>query len=336
MKYFLQFPSGGFNIILDSLSRSKLSSATLAYHDESSLILELANRRHQWSDARWASSVFAVLGSVSRHADPSGSARRLAREIRSQVNTQTHPITLREFRVMAYVDGKLCALDRRSRTELESALIARFGGRISARGGGQEVWVLMRRDMEEALLGLRVLGSERRRKGALSRELAALMAAALVHSTTSDNQVVLDPFAGSGALLAECQRLGFRRLVYNDRDPALLQPSLFRGAHTPHGMLVYGGDGLNLRHLSSGSVGSIITDPPWGEYDRNRSDRFDRQFSDECHRLLHPQGRLILVINRQAEKPMIEELSQSNFDIDEAWPILLNGHPATILRAFRR
>ncbi len=118
---------------------------------------------------------------------------------------------------------------------------------------------------------------------------------------------VLDPFLGTGALLAEAALLGAR--VYGvDRDAAMVRGALrnfaFLGV-TPEALQV--GDAGDVALLSgSPAFSAILTDPPYGRASSTGGEAADRLVDRVVRRWterLVPGGRLVLVVPQGSPTP---------------------------------
>jgi hypothetical protein len=135
-------------------------------------------------------------------------------------------------------------------------------------------------------------------RGALSPELSTLLVAA---SEPASHDVFLDPFAGSGALVAVRLRSPTHRVVYNDPHPPRRLPATLAGRGR---LVLHTEDALSLPSIRAGSVNAIVTDPPWGEHDRNLGDyaAFAAALSASFARVLRPAtGRAVVLVTRRHE-----------------------------------
>ena len=196
---------------------------------------------------------------------------------------------------------------------------------------GQEYWVIGRQGLSELLFGARLPKPVRKPtpKGALAYELAAMLVAA---SQPTPEDRFLDPFGGSGALVLARAELPARSLTYSDLD--LEQHRRALTAQLPKRVRLLAEDALRLPSIPDGTVDVIVTDPPWGEHED-----LDRPFPDFARatgasfaRTLHPvRGRYVLLINRRNADTMRDALASAGLAPTAEHPILVNGHPATVL-----
>ena len=233
---------------------------------------------------------------------------------------------------MFHLDGSLTSVDDRVRTRLEAAIAECTGTRVRARGSCDEYWVVGRRALDQLLLCHRLDRPRMTRpvRGALSPELSALLVAA---SRPSPDDVFLDPFGGTGALVAARLSSPARTIIYSDiRKPSNLQHAVIddRRVH------VLTEDATELPSIPTGSVTAIVTDPPWGEHEipADSYKHFATRTFASFHRVLDPhRGRLVLVTSRRTEPLFREALGGTKVEVGDTHRILVNGHPASVLLA---
>ncbi len=236
---------------------------------------------------------------------------------------------------MFHIDGRLVASPPRARLTLEAAITAATGLRPQPRGSCQEYWVIGRRAWQAAYLAERLPGSKRRLpgpQGSLSGELSAL----LVSLSRPDPQdVFLDPFGGSGSIVAARLATPARKVIFNDRDESLCRSAAARLGH--HAGLVFcHDDGTSMTVVKPAEVSAIVTDPPWGEYDDSIGDyaQFTRSVVAEFSRILNPRrGRVVLLVGRRQAQQLQESLAEFGFSSEPPIGILVNGHPASVIRS---
>jgi hypothetical protein len=239
---------------------------------------------------------------------------------------------VRAFRLMAHVDGELTAIPARAR--LEAAIAAATGARVSPRGGGDEFWILARQSLGQYLFARRLGKPDQGRArppGSLAPELAHLLVR-LAAPRPADR--FLDPFGGSGALVWARSQYPARSLTYSDQRPGLPGPP--PGARTPgRAVRVLHDDALRLPSVADQSVDVIVTDPPWGEFEQYgvAPQQFLADTALSFRRVLAEGGRLVLVMSRRLDHCAAHCLARAGFAVDPLVPILVNGHPATVIMA---
>lgn len=332
MEYLALFPAGTASLVADGL-QSLLAGADVLESDDSALSFATQVRLDSSDAVPIARNLFRVRGRAARR-DLDGTAAQLAKMVRDL----PRPRDCTGFRVMFHVDGRLVASSPRARMTIEDAIIAATGLRPEPRGSCREYWVIGRRDWPAMYLAERLPASTARRsapRGSLSRELAALLVS-LSHPDPQD--VFLDPFAGHGAIVSARLATPARKVIFNDRDTSLCDSVAARlGKHA--GLVFSGEDGTSMTSVKSADVSAIVTDPPWGEYDESIGDyaQFTRSMAAEFCRLLDSQrGRLVLLVSRRGAEQVQQSLIEVGFGWEPPIGILVNGHPASVIRGLPR
>ncbi|GAB2677588.1 TRM11 family methyltransferase [Kribbella swartbergensis] len=327
MRYFAQFRAWLGELVIDSLRRD-LSSVKVVSSDESGLIFDSGSDPSKVANLGYLKNAFSVLGTIRQ-----SSAQRAAEQFAEQVLST--PMLrgqgrVTSFRTMVSVDGRLLGLPRRAKTRLESAIAKATGARLNPRGGGVEYWLIGRRDVESMFFCQRLTtGIKPGVAGSLGADLATLLVRA---SDPRPDDVFLDPFAGSGSIVRARMALPYGRATYSDLavgEPHLQVPPEIRRRSR---VTVLAEDALELPSISTGSVSSIVTDPPWGEYDGLDVDfaTFARRMMASFDRVLDPQrGRLVLLLSRRAAEVTHALWPSANLTLVQSHQLLVNGHPAS-------
>jgi hypothetical protein len=327
MRYFAQFRAGLGELVIDSLRRD-LARVQVVSSDESSLIFDAGSNPSKVANLGYLKNAFSVLGTV-----PRSSAQRAAEQFAEQVLSTPMLRGQRRgtnFRTMVSVDGKLLGLPRPAKIRLESAIAKATGARLSPRGGGVEYWLIGRRDLTSMLFCQRLTtGVKPGAAGSLGADLATLLVKA---SDPEPDDVFLDPFAGSGSIVRARMALPYGRAIYSDLavgGPDLpVPPEIRRSSRVD----VLAEDALELPSISTGSVSSIVTDPPWGEYDEQDVDfaTLARRMMASFDRVLDPRrGRLVLLLSRRAGEIAQGLWPSANLKLVQSHQLLVNGHPAS-------
>lgn len=325
MRVYLQFPAGTAPLVESSVQHA-LPSARLVYLDDSAAIL--AGVRNA-SGLRFAKNVFEVIAETPRRRLP------IAVEHLSRILYAARPGANRNpgggFRVMFHLDGTLIAVDDHLRTSIEKAIANHVHSKVQPRGSCDEYWIVGRRDLDHLLLCRRLTRPDpgRSERGSLSRELCALLITA---GEPHSDDVFLDPFGGSGALIRARSASAAKAIVYSDLEPP---PGLRRTWNNDARIRVLSEDATELPSIPNGSVTAIVTDPPWGEHQPiDRSHDFTERVCASFQRVLDSQsGRLVVLTSRRTEPIFSNALAQASLPVHRIHQILVNGHPASVLLA---
>jgi hypothetical protein len=330
MKYFVQFPAGTSTLVASALE-SALDKVSIDYRDDSSIVFESSTRIGHGSQLPFVSNVYSVLASVPRSA-LNRSIRQLVAKI---AKIELPPLKGSDagFRVMVNVDGELVSIDRDLRQELEMELAFKTGSRVNPRGSGREFWVIGRRSLDSMIIALRLPRDATRQpeKGALSQELASLLVLA---SNPQSSDACLDPFAGSGALVTARLGLPYRSVTYSDIKRHKLAGSLSRKVKSDPKVILRTEDALKLPSIADGEIDVIVTDLPWGEFERVPMPypKFAEMTAASFDRVLDlDSGRFVILSSRRNSETVAQALKAAGFRIHAAHGILVNGHPASVI-----
>ena len=332
MMYYLQFPAGSLPILEDVLQQ-RIGKFHVRFSDDSSILFDSKVPPKQIASLSFVKNAFLVVADEARGKSIEDSIRRLSNRLRSK-DLAWPRLTPRGggFRTMVHIDGQLAPISSRDRAALTTTIERATGQRLLSRGGGQEYWIIGRREFKRILFCARLARSAPAQKaaGALSAELSAMIVAA---SSPRPNDVVLDPFAGSGALLGARSEYPSKTLIYNDlalKEHRGRLDARLKGKH----FTALAEDAFNLRGVPSGSVDVVITDPPWGEYEEleTKFAEWAQQFAALISRVLRPESkRFVVLINRRNSQALKDALRHASLPASRSLDILVNGHPATIL-----
>lgn len=314
--------------------------ASITYTDNSAALIRTSAAPEEIARLAYLKNAFAVLGSVPRRK----SLPAALPGITGSLGRWRLPRTGADFRLMFSEDGQLVGVPAPARDTLQRRIAKATGGTFVARGGGEEFWTIARRDLDEVLFTRRLPQPKRRRpaKGELAPELAELIVSAAGPARPDD--VILDPFAGSGALLAARASSPFRTLVCSDLRYAGGERPDLRAKR----VRVLADDARTLPSLDAESVDVIITDPPWGEFageqnaapatgtenDAERTAAGTTLITDALtafDRVLRPGGAVVMLLSRRLAATLGTTWPVEMLRIDRQYELLVNGHPATLL-----
>lgn len=331
MRYYIQHSAGLGGLVSDALS-SDLDRCEIVFRDDSGMVFDSSSHAEQVASLRYIKNSFQVLDAVPR-VSVAGSTDQLVKQIRKRVLLRDQP-QRSAFRTMVNVDGQLVGLPRDVRGRLESVISEQTGGRLIARGGsGVEYWVIGRRDLNVMMLCLRLRSGAKKpdARGSLSGDLSTLL---VKMSNPSANDVFLDPFGGSGAIVEARIASAFQAAVYSDTRLSELRAQLSYRLINSRKVRVLDEDALTLPSLLDGSISAIVTDPPWGEHEdlgmpyNKFADAMMRNFDRVLDRR---RGRLVLLASRRESSTITGLWKPVGLEVKETYEILVNGHPATVL-----
>ncbi|RJQ89617.1 TRM11 family methyltransferase [Amycolatopsis panacis] len=331
MRYYVQF-GAGFGSLVATALRADLEEVRTTFEDDSAMLFESSSPPDVVSGLSYVKNAFRVLGEVPRGELPAA-IRKLTKVIRDRG-------LLRQvrgggvFRTMTNIDGALVGVPPQVRTRLETAIVEQTRSKLNARGGtGDEYWVIGRRGLDLLVFCQRLTTVRHRApaRGSLRPDLCALLVKA---SEPRLDDVFLDPFAGSGALVSARIKLPCRRAIYSDlrltEHRASLPPPLLKSRKAE----IRQDDATVLDSVDDHSITSIVTDPPWGEHEDIGLpfEQFARKMLLSFDRVLHPsRGRLLMLVARRLVPVVARQWDSVGLTPRTTHEILLNGHPATVL-----
>ncbi|MQA82654.1 MAG: hypothetical protein GEV10_30040 [Streptosporangiales bacterium] len=323
-RYYAQFPAGLSALVTASLEADV--QAKLEFSDDSSAMFTSETSVRAIADLPYLKNVFHVLYDVPRRnlASALESFSAALAEGRLQLPREANG---RPFRLMAHIDGQLAPLPKPARTHLENAIGRAARARVEARGLGEEYWIVGRRDLDRFLLarrGPKMTSKTRVPAGSLAPEVSDLL---IRMSEPSKGDRFLDPFGGSHALARARSRYPAASIITSDTvlsrdaDPGDL----------PRQVVVRCEDARQLPSIEDGSVTTIVTDPPWGEYESvDDLRKFLVATFASFARVLNPRGsRVVVLMNRRGVGLLLDVAQEAGFQVVASHDILVNGHPAT-------
>lgn len=240
------------------------------------------------------------------------------------------------FKVVASLENQTISVERGVLQSLESKIFQVDRNlRLSIKNSDLEFWFLLRRE-GHGFFGIRITypyGAEgHREKGELRREVAHIMS---FLSDPGPRDVILDPFAGHGAIsLERAISFPYQKIIAVESDESLFK-GLRRKLKNKNVRIIYG-SALALGVVGDHSVNKIITDPPWGMFqkvDASLSDFYSKMLK-EFSRALKKNGIAVVLIGQPEVFEGVLHNSSEEWKLLEKYPVLISGRKATLYKIY--
>jgi len=227
----------------------------------------------------------------------------------------------KSFRVIVMESGKLCAISPNVMKDIEKNISYHTQLTPNRAKPDIEIW-LNRRNDGQTFFMVRVKKhrsfDKTLKRGELRPDIVDIM---LHKAKISKQSVVVDMFGGWGAIAAAVAKSGRYQKIYtgdiNDECVKYQQERL----KNVQNCIVQKWDAHNLP-LEDTSIDAIITDPPWGEFEKINIRQFYDNFIREAFRVLRPGGSLVFLSSAYEEA--CSALDKYGF-VSSAIPLKING-----------
>jgi len=236
------------------------------------------------------------------------------------------------FRIVIMDSGKLRAIPYDVMADSERNISRRTGLSINRANPDTEVWLNRRNDGTTYFMvriNKHAAFDKTLKQGELRPDVAAVM---LYKAKTGRRSVVADMFGGWGGIAAAVIESGLYDKIYAGDISSECVRYLKARFTGKRGCVVQKWDALALP-LADMSVDSVITDPPWGEYERINAAPFYNAFIKEAGRVLRPGGSLVFLTSAQPYAS--QSLSDHGFIFTDS-PIKINGRNAYLFSGVKQ
>lgn len=245
------------------------------------------------------------------------------------------PERRRKFKIVSSLENRMIPVDRDLLKKIESIILKVEDVKLDIKKPNLEFWALLRRE-GHGFFGIRMtypFGNDNvREKGELRKEISYIM---IFVSGPNPKDVVLDPFSGYGSIPIErAKNFPYKEIIAMEKDPQLFSKLNGKIRSSKAKIKVICGDALAMDQIRSGSIDKIISDPPWGEYEKLPNlESFYGRMLEEFKRVLKASGTVTLLIGAKETFEKVLKTGFTNvFVLEEKYEILVSGKKAAIYR----
>ena len=312
MRYLATCPAGFQDVAAASLRIDLGEDPNIVHSEDGFLVFGSRAAPGRVAALPYLNNVFVSLrqdrGNEGQTID--GFTEQVIRAMPAHQIQRATPAHARTFRLMVSDAGRLVAIDRKTRSAIISSLSSATGLRYASGRADCEFWVLRRRS-GLGFFCLRIGSRDRTEKdlqqGELQPELAHLLCAL---SEPQPTDVFMDPFAGTGALPLARARSPYSMIFAFDSDEervarlkADLKAAVPAKVRKRSPIIIRREDARALASINEGFIDKIVTDPPWGVFDNQKSysSAFYAAAAREFIRVTKPDGLVVLLLGDEDE-----------------------------------
>ncbi len=326
MKYFATFISGMEEVVGDILSRDKGIAVDEIY--DGLVVFTSKTSLDKFINLRFLNNLFLLLDKETAGQNPSSRdiEKYLHKLEQKNFSLSFFGKSRKSFRIFISLENKTISVDKSLLQEVESKIIQSNKWYLNIRKPDKEFWLIARRD-GNMFFGLRLTPLKKDVRGRYKGELRAELAHLLCFlADLKKKDIVLDSFAGFGAITYECANFFKCQKVYVfDKDKEAIKHLQKKLAN--FSKVEIRKQDFFYSDLPDGSVDKIITDPPWGDYEHisNLEEFYTLMFA-EFERVLAPQGKFVLLSGaKETVNNFLQTKFTKVFSIQETHHILVSG-----------
>lgn len=240
------------------------------------------------------------------------------------------------FRIIFSDENKIVSIDKNKAHSLEQLFSK--GLKIDRANPQVELWFLKRSE-GNCFIGVRITRPDDSEKHLVKGELRPEMAHLLCFlSEPANDDIFLDPFAGSGAIVSERARyFPYNKIFAGEKDKQIFKRLQERILEEKLKVILGRWDATNLSSLTDNSIDKIVTDPPWGFFKRGSDDleEFYKKMLEEFSRVMVSDGIAVIL---SGQKEILEKNLKklSVFVLEKKLDVLVSGKKAGVYKLRRK
>lgn len=334
--YFSTFISGTSEIIRDLL-KNKLDMFNIKLLLDGLVVFETDLSFSQIRNLRFFNNNF-VLEKENKNIKPSDFVKQIVVDVNIQKSLRDNiPKQLRTFRIVYSKQNQITSLDKSLTQRLEEFVNLNTRLKVDKVKPDIELWILERSE-GYIFFGVRITKKQDTKlileQGELRSELTNILCQL---SEPKEADVFLDPFAGSGAIPIERIAIGkYKKVFAGESNKVIYQKLAQKVKSLGLNIIVGKWNATKLGALANESVDKIVTDPPWGEFDKNINiENLYEEIFDEAYRILKKSGILIVL---SSQKGLIEQILiklKGKLKLECKFDILVSGKKAGIYKCIK-
>ncbi len=240
------------------------------------------------------------------------------------------------FRIIFSYENQLVKVRNDYIKQLERKIGKETGLKVNRAKPTYQFWILFRSE-GYVYFSLRITKLQKedkhRSKGQLRPQVADLM---VILSEPKEDELFLDPFCGSGIIpIVRARKLRKSLIFASDLDAKNIKgvKEKLKKLKLKNTVISRVDDALNLERFKNNSIHKIVTDPPWGFYEKMENEKeFYSTMLKEFIRVLSNDGLIILLIGNVNLFTEVFTQFKKDLTITEKYNLLVSGKKSFIYK----
>lgn len=326
MIYLSTFIAGTKDIVAERLKKEKRAKILGLF--DSLVLYEVPQGVREVESLCYLNNSFILIQKLKSHK----TIAHAVNELCSILDIPFYGKEKKSFRFVYSEENSFTPIPDRQRRKAELYIAYKTKRKISRSKPDVEYWII--KDRNAAYFVQRLTSKNAAKglkKGQLRPELADIMCyLSMMHR----NDVVCDPFCGYGAISGAALRYAPRKIIACDKDADCVRycrKTINPADRTKTVLQIEQADLLaGARSLPKNSVDKIITDPPWGFFDKGIDiGVYYREILTAIRDILRNGGMLVILTAREIPMEAIRK-EIGGFTSVSKYEILVNGKKAAL------